>query len=122
MNLDGIDVFVKVVQSGSFTQAAKLLNMPITTVSGKVAHLEKRLGITLLNRTTRKLHLTENGEAFFKRCVTAMAEIQAGENELSTSKSELKGLLRITSSLDVGQMLLPADHAKFFKRASETSN
>ena len=115
MNLDGIDVFVKVVQSGSFTQAAKLLNMPITTVSGKVANLEKRLGITLLNRTTRKLHLTENGEAFFKRCVTAMAEIQAGENELSTSKSELEGLLRITSSLDVGQILLPPIMRSFLK-------
>lgn len=115
MNLDGIDVFVKVVQSGSFTQAAKLLNMPITTVSGKVASLEKRLGITLLNRTTRKLHLTENGEAFFKRCVAAMAEIQAGENELSTSKSELEGLLRITSSLDVGQILLPPIMRSFLK-------
>ena len=115
MNLDGIDVFVKVVQSGSFTQAAKLLSMPITTVSGKVASLEKRLGITLLNRTTRKLHLTENGEAFFKRCVTAMAEIQAGENELSTSKSELEGLLRITSSLDVGQILLPPIMRSFLK-------
>lgn len=115
MNLDGIDVFVKVVQSGSFTQAAKLLNMPITTVSGKVASLEKRLGITLLNRTTRKLHLTENGEAFFKRCVAAMAEIQAGENELSTSKSELEGLLKITSSLDVGQILLPPLMRSFLK-------
>lgn len=115
MNLDGIDVFVKVVQSGSFTQAAKLLNMPITTVSGKVASLEKRLGITLLNRTTRKLHLTENGEAFFKRCVAAMAEIQAGENEVSTSKSELEGLLRITSSLDVGQILLPPIMRSFLK-------
>lgn len=115
MNLDGIDVFVKVVQCGSFTQAAQLLNMPITTVSGKVANLEKRLGITLLNRTTRKLHLTENGGVFFKRCVAALDEIKAGENELSTSKSELEGVLKITSSLDVGQFLLPPIMRSFLK-------
>ena len=55
MDLDGIEVFVKVVEAGSFSQAAKLLGMPNSTVSAKVSALEKRLGVMLLQRTTRKL-------------------------------------------------------------------
>ena len=59
MDLNAIAVFVKVVQAGSFSQAARLLGMPNTTVSAKVARLEKQLGVTLIQRTTRKLALTE---------------------------------------------------------------
>lgn len=116
MNLDGIDIFVKVVQAGSFTSAAKQLNMPITTVSGKVAALEKRLGITLLHRTTRKLNLTDSGEVFFKHCEKALDEIKAGESELSQSKSEIEGVLKITASLDVSQTLLPPILRDYLKR------
>lgn len=107
MNLDGIDVFVKVVQAGSFSGAAKLLKMPITTVSGKVAALEKRLGTTLIHRTTRKLSVTQAGEAFFQRCVRALDEIVAGENEIENVKSEPEGVLKITTIADIGHTLLP---------------
>ena len=81
MDLDGIAVFVKVVQAGSFSQAAKLLNMPNSTVSAKVAALEKRLGVTLLQRTTRRLHLTEPGAGYFRRCLQALEGLQAAESE-----------------------------------------
>lgn len=107
MNLDGIDVYVKVVQAGSFTEAAKRLKMPITTVSGKIAALEKRLGVTLIQRTTRKLHVTAAGESFFEHCVRAMEEIQAAESKLSTSKNEPEGLLKITAPADFGHTVLP---------------
>ncbi|MFS4459709.1 LysR substrate-binding domain-containing protein [Bdellovibrio sp. HCB2-146] len=106
MNLDGIDVFVKVVQAGSFTVAARQLGMPVTTVSGKVAALEKRLGITLIHRTTRKLNVTESGEAFYKRCVRALAEVEAGEKELTNARSEPEGVLRLTATADVARVLL----------------
>lgn len=106
MNLDGLDVFVKVIQSGSFSGAARLLNMPVTTVSGKIANLEKRLGVTLIHRTTRKLNLTQSGEIFFKRCVRALDEVQAAENELANNKAEPEDLLRITAPVDVGHTLL----------------
>ena len=69
MKLDGVDVFVKVVQMGSFSKAAQVMGMPVTTVSGQIANLEKRLGTTLIHRTTRKLNVTDVGAAFFKRCV-----------------------------------------------------
>ncbi|MGZ5278470.1 MAG: LysR family transcriptional regulator, partial [Pseudobdellovibrionaceae bacterium] len=66
MDLDAIAVFVKVVESGSFSAAARLLKMPKTTVSAKIAALEKRLGATLIQRTTRKLNVTEAGQNYYK--------------------------------------------------------
>jgi len=107
VDLDGIEVFVKVVQAGSFSQAAKLLNMPNSTVSAKVAALEKRLGVTLLQRTTRRLHLTEAGEGYFRRCMTALEELHAAESELESERSETKGVLRLTVPVELGRSALP---------------
>lgn len=107
MNLDGIDVFVKVIQTGSFTAAAKQLKMPTTTVSSKVAQLEKRLGVTLIQRTTRKLNLTQAGTSFFQRCSLALEEIEAGESELNATKLEPEGVLKISSVAELGRSILP---------------
>lgn len=106
MNIEGIDVFVKVVQTGSFTKAAASLGMPVTTVSGKVASLEKRLGVTLLHRTTRKIAVTEVGEVYFRHCVTALQEMETAEITLSARKGAPAGTLRITTTADVGHILL----------------
>jgi DNA-binding transcriptional LysR family regulator len=108
MELDAIAIFVKVMQAGSFSRAAKVLGMPNSTVSAKVSALEKRLGVTLLQRTTRRLHATQAGEAYFQRCVRALEDLQAAENELETSRGEPKGLLRLTAPVEVGHNLLPA--------------
>lgn len=108
MDLDGIAIFVKVLQAGSFSQAAKLLGMPNSTVSAKVSALEKRLGVTLLQRTTRKLRATQAGEAYFRRSVRALEELQAAENELEMGRGEPKGLLRLTAPVEIGHSLLPA--------------
>lgn len=116
MDLDGIAVFVKVVQAGSFRQAARLLGMPNSTVSAKVSLLEKRLGVTLIQRTTRKLRVTQPGEAYFRRCVQALEEIQAAETEVATSQQEPQGLLRITTAVDVGHSLLPPLVRAFLKQ------
>jgi len=107
VDLDGIAVFVKVVQAGSFSLAAKLLNMPNSTVSAKVAALEKRLGVTLLQRTTRSLHPTEAGEVYYRRCLRALEELQAAENELATERGETKGVLRLTAPVELGRSVLP---------------
>jgi DNA-binding transcriptional LysR family regulator len=108
MDLDGIAIFVKVLQTGSFSQAATLLGMPNSTVSAKVSALEKRLGVTLLQRTTRKLRATQAGEAYFQRSVRALEELQAAENELETGRADPKGLLRLTAPVEIGHSLLPA--------------
>jgi len=106
--LDDVSVFVKVVQAGSFSQAARQLAMPNTTVSAKVAALEKRLGVTLIQRTTRKLNITEAGEAYFRRCVVALEELQAAETEVTSSQAAPQGILRVTAPVDAGHTLLPS--------------
>lgn len=107
MELDAIAVFVKVVEAGSFSQAARLLKMPKTTVSAKVAALERRLGVTLIQRTTRKLHITDAGQNFFRHCAIAISEIEKGESELSAGTSKPQGILKITAPADLGHTLLP---------------
>jgi DNA-binding transcriptional LysR family regulator len=106
VDLDGIEVFVKVLESGSFSRAAKLLGMPNSTVSAKVSALEKRLGVTLLQRTTRKLRATPAGETYFQQCVLALEQLQAAESELTSAQREPRGLLRVTAPADIGHSLL----------------
>ena len=108
MNLDGIEVFVKVAQAGSFSQAAKILGMPNSTVSAKVSQLEERLGVTLLQRTTRRLNLTQAGERYFRRCAQALDDLQTAESEIATAQSEPQGLLRLTAPTEIGHSVLPA--------------
>jgi DNA-binding transcriptional LysR family regulator len=115
MDLEGIAVFVKVLQVGSFSRAAKLLGMPNSTVSAKISALEKRLGVTLLQRTTRKLRATQAGEAYYQRSLRALEELQAAENELETGRVEPKGLLRLTAPVEIGHSLLPALIHAFLK-------
>ena len=107
MGLDSIAVFVKVVEVGSFSGAARVLNMPKTTVSAKVADLEKRLGVVLIVRSTRKLTVTEAGEQYFRHCANAMSEIELGESALLESKNTPTGVLRVTAAIDFGHTLLP---------------
>ncbi|WP_413288830.1 LysR substrate-binding domain-containing protein [Bdellovibrio sp. HCB337] len=107
MDLNEVAVFIKVIQEGSFSQAAKKLGMPNSTVSHKVSSLEKRLGATLIQRTTRKLLVTPAGQAYFKRCMQGLEEIEAAESELLISKGEPQGLLRITGPVELGSTILP---------------
>jgi DNA-binding transcriptional LysR family regulator len=106
MDLDGIAIFVKVMQAGSFSRAAKLLGMPNSTVSAKVSALERRLGVTLLQRTTRALRATQAGEIYFHRCVRALEELQAAELELTSGQREAQGLLRLTAPVEIGHSFL----------------
>jgi DNA-binding transcriptional LysR family regulator len=108
MDLDGIAIFVKVLQAGSFSRAAKLLGMPNSTVSAKVSALEKRLGVTLLQRTTRRLRPTQAGEAYFQRSLHALEELQAAEDELESARGEPYGRLRLTAPVEIGHGIVPA--------------
>ena len=107
MDLDAIAVFVKVVEAGNFASAARLLNMPKTTVSAKVAALEKRLGTILIQRTTRKLYVTQAGEQYYRHCATAVREIALGEAALMATHNTPSGVLKLTAPVDLGHTLLP---------------
>lgn len=121
MDLNEVAVFIKVVQTGSFSEAAKQLQMPKSTVSMKLSNLERTLGTTLIHRTTRKLNITPEGEAFYKRSLAGIEEIYSAEAELSSLKGEPQGLLRITAPLDLGNSVLPqiiADYTKKYPKVT----
>lgn len=99
-DLNEIQCFVKAAELKSFTAAAKALDMPKSSVSRKVANLEKRLGITLMVRTTRALNLTDAGRAFYHTALGALHEIEAAEKALDTSRQSVEGLLRITAPVE----------------------
>jgi DNA-binding transcriptional LysR family regulator len=105
--MDAISVFVKVVEAGSFSIAARHLGIPKTTVSAKVAGLEKRLGVRLIQRTTRRLRMTEAGETYFRHCAVAVREVELGEAALQSAKGKPYGVLKVTAPVDLGHAVLP---------------
>ncbi len=121
MSMDAIPVFVKVVEAGSFSAAARLLNMPKTTVSSKIALLEKRLGSNLIQRTTRKLRVTEAGMKYFRHCASAMREMELGEAALQAAKGEPSGVLRVTAPVDIGHLILPRIIRTYLARYAGTT-
>jgi DNA-binding transcriptional LysR family regulator len=119
MNLNEIAIFVKVVETGSFVGAAKALEMPKSTVSARLSSLERRLGVTLIRRTTRKLHVTEAGRSYYEQCLEAIEQIKAAEEQVSQSQSVPNGLLRVTAPIELGGALLPLVIEEFSKKYSE---
>jgi DNA-binding transcriptional LysR family regulator len=105
--MDAVTVFVRVVEAGSFAAAARRLGMPKTTVSAKVAGLEKRLGVNLIQRTTRKLRMTDVGEKYFHHCAIATREVELGEAALQSAKVRPSGVLKVTAPVDLGHALFP---------------
>ena len=93
--LTGIDIFVTVVEAGSFAAAAERVNLTRSAVAKTIARLEGRLGVRLFHRTTRSQRLTEDGQLYFERCVRALAELAAGEAMLESGKQEVTGRLRV---------------------------
>ncbi len=99
MDLNELLVFAKVVQAGSFTVAARGLRMPKSTVSRKVSELEERVGAQLLQRTTRKLRLTDVGQAYYEHCARIVAEAEQAELAVTRMQAAPHGLLRVTAPL-----------------------
>jgi len=116
MDFNEVAIFIKVVQEGSFSKAAQSLGMPNSTVSAKISSLEKRLGVTLIQRTTRKLNITPAGNAYFKRCMLGLEEIKAAEAEIANIQGEPQGLLRITAPNELGSTVLPQLISNFIKK------
>jgi DNA-binding transcriptional LysR family regulator len=113
MDLNDIVVFTKVVETKSFTGAADLLGLPKSTVSRKLAQLEERLGVRLVQRTTRKLALTEIGEAYYTRCARIVADVHAAEQLVTDMQATPRGRLRVTASVDFSTRFLGAIVAEF---------
>src|SRR5579871_659878 len=92
-------LFVRVVQAGGFSAAARQLAVPKSTLSRKVSELEARLDARLLQRTTRKLGLTDAGRIYYERAVRVVADAQEAEQAVHEVQASPRGLLRVTTPL-----------------------
>ncbi|EJB07756.1 DNA-binding transcriptional LysR family regulator [Rhizobium sp. BK619] len=118
-DLNDIAVFVTVARYGSFSRAAHSLGMPVSTVSRKVTSLEEQLGVTLLQRTTRKLSLTAQGSAYFDQCSEPLAHLIDAEQALTETQRKPEGLLKISVPVIFGQEVFYEFVSTFLKTYPE---
>ncbi|MBL1272440.1 MAG: LysR family transcriptional regulator [Oceanospirillales bacterium] len=95
--IDAMRAFVTVVSEGAFTRAAERLNMSPQLVSKYVSQLEQHLGVRLLNRTTRQIHLTEAGTSYHQRAQQVLHDIDDMESQIGDLQTEARGVLRISA-------------------------
>ena len=110
---NALATFAKVVEQGSFARAADRLSVSTSAVSRQVAELEAHLDVRLLNRTTRRLSLTEAGQAFYERCVQLLADLEETESSVRSTAVEPKGTLRVTCGVTFGERYLAPAIAEF---------
>ncbi|MEE4379467.1 MAG: LysR substrate-binding domain-containing protein [Candidatus Competibacteraceae bacterium] len=118
-SLTDIVVFAQVVDSGSFTAAAERLSLSKSVVSKYVTRLEHRLGARLLNRTTRRLSLTEVGRVFYERSQRGLQELEAAEAEVSRLQRKPRGTLRVNAPMSFGVLHIAPAIPAFVSRYPE---
>lgn len=114
-----LDFFAIIAKSGSLSAAARELGVTPPSVSKRLAQMEKRLGISLLNRTTRRLSLTAEGEVYLANAMRILADVEALEQQLSRSRVEPKGLLRVNAPLGFGRTYITPIVSQFLRRYRE---
>ncbi|MEF1230234.1 LysR family transcriptional regulator, partial [Vibrio fortis] len=102
-DLNDLMVFATVVEQGSFTGAAESYNTPKSNISRKITRLENHLGVRLLERSTRSLHLTEVGQRYYEYCRRIKDELNAADSAVESMLEKPQGRLRICTSLGVGR-------------------
>lgn len=111
-----MEAFVRVVESGTFVAAAERLKMSTSSLSRLVADLEQHLGARLLNRTTRRLSLTEIGQSYYERCVTLLADLSEAEAIAGQAAAQPRGTVRITCSHGMAELRVAPAIATFVER------
>ncbi len=101
-----MQIFVSIVEAGSISGAAERLGLPKSAVSRRLAELEARLSVSLIQRTTRKQHLTDSGRAFYERSVAILADLDEAESAVSQAHGALKGGLKVALPLSFGLLHL----------------
>src|SRR4051812_38130321 len=113
MDLNRAAIFVRVVDEGGFSAAARALRLPKSSVSRAVSLLEEELGARLLQRSTRKVRLTEAGTAFYERASRGIAGVEEAAAAVADLQGSLRGPIRITAPADAGVWLLAPLVARF---------
>lgn len=115
----GMAAFVHTVETGSFTAAAARMGVSKSVAGKNVARLEQRLGVKLLNRTTRSINLTEEGELYYRSCLRVMDELDETESLLASRQQVVSGRLRVSLPISYGRLCvmpilatLSAEHPK----------
>jgi DNA-binding transcriptional LysR family regulator len=114
-----MSAFVAVVEQGSFARAAERLDVSTSSLSRLVADLESHLGARLLNRTTRRLSLTDAGQAYYERCVQLLADLSEAEAIAGQSAAAPRGRIKLTCSVAIGLQRLAPAFASFVARYPE---
>lgn len=117
--LASLRAFVKVVELGSFSHAARQLRLSRSAISKYVSDLEKELGVQLLNRTTRHASPNDNGHAYFERALAVLADLDAADQEVSRLQATPRGLLRVNAPMSFGTLQLGPAIADFMFRYPE---
>ncbi|WP_394827677.1 LysR substrate-binding domain-containing protein [Pendulispora albinea] len=117
--LAGIEFFTTTVEAGSFASAARRLGVTASAVSRRVAQLERELGVSLLARTTRSLSLTNDGRAFYERCVRILEELREAHDAIARASKKPSGLLRVDAALSPGRNMLVPRLPEFLDRYPE---
>src|ERR1700722_9173177 len=105
--ITSMTTFVKVVDAGGFSAAARALNLSPSMVTNHIQSLEERLGVRLLNRSTRKVNLTEVGHVFYDRCVRIIAELDEAEQVAEALQSRPRGTLRLNTAVAIPPVIAP---------------
>ena len=119
--LRDMSLFVEVASSGNFRRAAERLQMPVSTLSRRVALLERRLGVKLLMRTTRSVNLTSAGAVYLQRCKSIVAQAQSANADLQVLVTVPQGSLRISMTGDFGTDIFAPYLVEFRKRNPQIS-
>jgi DNA-binding transcriptional LysR family regulator len=114
--LTSMRAFTRVVQHGSFAAAARELRLSRSAVSKYVIELEQELGSQLLVRTTRSASPTENGQAYYERCIAILADLEEADLAVTRLQSEPRGLLRVNAPMSFGTLHLGRAVADFMER------
>jgi DNA-binding transcriptional LysR family regulator len=119
--LTSMELFVKAVESGSFSATARSMNLTPSAVSKQISRLEDRLGARLFNRTTRQLAPTEEGRAYYERCQRILADIEEAEAAVSELNAEPRGALRVNMPVVFGRRHIVPLIGAFLERYPEVT-
>lgn len=112
-NLDDIKIFIMVAKFGSYTKAANEINIPLATISRRIKSLEEQLGVSLINRDTRKISLTEAGEYLYQNSFDLFKKIEEIQKDTADFQTNFTGKIRVTAPVDISYIILNEIFAEF---------
>jgi LysR family transcriptional regulator, regulator for bpeEF and oprC len=116
---EAMEIFTRVVEANSFSKVSELLDLPRAKVSRTIQALEEHVGVRLLNRSTRQVSVTEDGAAFYERCVRILAEVTDAESSLSNKRESPSGTIRVDTSGTLARALLVPALGDFYSKYPE---